>query len=152
VASGTPFAQVAAGAVQHGTIPCNVLTSLAGELGVSPSSLDHLTPGKVSDPINVNGSYLLLEMSSRTHTPFDRAKPVVSRAAQAAGSQVAQQAVTAAERRASVSVDPRYGTWVPTTASVFAPFIPRVSDVLNPAANEAGVPSSPSRPSSPSSG
>jgi hypothetical protein len=148
VASGTPFDQVAASAVQHGTIACNVLTTLAGELGVSPSSLDHLTPGKVSDPINVNGSYLLLELSSRTPTPFDKAKPVVSQAAQAAGSQVAQQAVTAAERRASVSVDPRYGTWVPVTASVFTPFTPRVSDVLNPAANEAGVPSSASSPSS----
>jgi hypothetical protein len=150
VASGTPFDQVAASAVQRGTIPCNVLTALAGELGVSASSLDHLTPGKVSDPINVNGSYLLLELSSRTPTPFDKAKPVVSQAAQAAGSQVAQRAVTAAERRASVHVDPRYGTWVPVSASVFTPFTPRVSDVLNPAANEAGVASS--NPSNPSSG
>jgi hypothetical protein len=153
VASGTPFDQVAANAVQHGTIPCNLLTSLAGELGVSPSSLDHLTPGKVSEPINVNGGYLLLELSSRTPTPFDKAKPVVSQAAQAAGSQVAQQAVTAAERRASVKVDPRYGTWVPVTASVFTPFTPKVSDVLNPGANEAAVSSSPSsNPSIPSSG
>ena len=66
----------------------------------------------------------------------------MSQAAQAAGSQVAQRAVTAAERRASVSVDPRYGTWVPVSASVFTPFTPRVTDVLNPVANEAGVPSS----------
>jgi hypothetical protein len=146
VAAGTPFAQAAASAVQQGTIPCNVLTALAGELGTSASSLDHLTPGQVSDPINVNGSYLLLELSSRTPTPFDKAKPAVSQAAQSAGSQVAQQAITAAERRASVSVDPRYGTWVPVTASVFTPFTPGVSDVLNPAANEVEVPSTSSNP------
>ena len=69
VASGTPFDQVAASAVQHGAVPCNVLTALTGELGISPSSLDHLTPGQVSDPIGVNGSYYLLQLSSRTPTP-----------------------------------------------------------------------------------
>jgi len=142
VASGTPFDQVASSAVQHGAIRCNVLIALARELGVSTSSLDHLTPDQVSDPISVNGNYFLLQLSSRAPTPYDKAKPAVSQAAQAAGSQVAQRAVTAAERRASVSVDPRYGTWVPVSASVFTPFTPRVTDVLNPVANEAGVPSS----------
>jgi hypothetical protein len=146
VASGTPFGQVAGSAVQQGTIPCNLLVTLAGELGVSPSSLDKLSVGKVSDPISVNGSYLLLELSSRTPTSFDKAKPVVSQAAQEAGSQVAQQAITVAERHASVSVDPRYGTWVPASASVFTPFTPETSDVLNPAANQAGLQSPSSKP------
>ena len=121
-----------------------MLIALARELGVSTSSLDHLTPDQVSDPISVNGNYFLLQLSSRTPTPYDKAKPAVSQAAQAAGSQVAQRAITTAERRASVSVDPRYGTWVPVTASVFTPFTPRVSDVLNPGANETGLTTSPS--------
>jgi hypothetical protein len=119
------------------------LVDLEAELGASPGSFDHLTTGKVSGPISVNGSYLLLEVSSRTPTPYDKAKPAVSQVAQNAGSQVAQRAITAAERHASVSVDPRYGTWVPVSASVFTPFTPERTDVLNPTANEVG-PSSPS--------
>jgi hypothetical protein len=145
VASGTPFAQVAANATQHGTIPCGVLVYVAEqELGVNPDSLVHLTTGKVSDPINVNGNYLLLEVSSRTPTPYGQARSLVGQVAQNAGSQVAQRTVTAAERHASVSVDPRYGTWVPISASVFTPFTPERTDVLNPAANEVGA-SSPSQ-------
>jgi hypothetical protein len=139
VASGTPFAQVAANATQKGTIPCGVLVELEAELGASSGSLNHLTTGQVSDPINVNGSYLLLEVSSRTPTPYDKAKPAVSQVAQSAGSQVAQRAITTAERHASVSVDPRYGTWVPVSASVFTPFTPERTDVLNPGANEVGA-------------
>jgi hypothetical protein len=139
VASGTPFAQVASNATQHGTIPCGVLSELEAQLGVSPGSLSHLATGQVTPPVNVNGNYLLLEVSSRTPTPFDKAKPVVSQVAQNTGSQVAQRAITTAERHASVKVDPRYGTWVPVSASVFTPFTPERTDVLNPAANEVAV-------------
>jgi PPIC-type PPIASE domain len=144
VASGTSFAQVAAKAAQKGTIPCGVLADVASELGVTPGSLEHLTTSTVSDPIDLNGTYLLVQVASRTPTSFDKAKSAVETAVQNAGSQKAQAAITAAERRASVSVDPRYGTWVPVSASVFTPFTPEVSDVLNPAANEVGASTSPS--------
>lgn len=51
--------------------------------------------------------------------------------------------VTAVERHATVSVDPRYGVWVPQSAQVLVPFVPQKSDVLNPDANSASlVPSS----------
>ncbi len=101
VASGTSFAQVAANAAQKGTIPCGVLTDVAAELGVSPASLEHLTASTVSDPINLNGTYLLVQLASRTPTSFDKAKAAVETAVQNAGSQVAQTAITAAERHAS---------------------------------------------------
>jgi hypothetical protein len=61
---------------------------------------------------------------------------------QEVGARATQTALTNAERHASVSVDPRYGTWVPVNASVFAPFTPEASDVLNASANEATVPTS----------
>ena len=51
-----------------------------------------------------------------------------------------------AERRSTVSVDPRYGVWVPVQASVLTPFTPATSDVLNPSANEAGVASASASP------
>ncbi len=146
VRSGTPFAQVAASATQHGTIPCGVLAEVAGELGASAGSLNGLTAGKVSDPIDVQGNYLLLQLLSRTPTSFDKAKPVVTQVVENAGSQVAQAAITAAERHASVEVNPRYGTWVAVSASVFTPFTPVKTDVLNPGANEVGVASASSSP------
>jgi hypothetical protein len=139
---GTPFSQVASSATQSGTIPCTELVAVAGELGTSISMLDGVAVGKASAPINVNGNYVVLELSRRTPTPYATAKPIVSQAVQEVGAQATQTAITAAERRAAVTVDPRYGTWVPARASVFTPFTPEKSDVLNAPANQAAVPTS----------
>jgi hypothetical protein len=133
---GTPFSQVAASAPQSGTIPCTALVAVAGELGTSISTLDGVAVGKASAPISYNGSYLVLELSKRTPTPFATAKPIVSQAVQQVGARATQAAITNAERRASVSVDPRYGKWQVVTASVLTPFVPEKSDVLNASANE----------------
>ncbi|HEX3334212.1 MAG TPA: peptidylprolyl isomerase [Acidimicrobiales bacterium] len=137
-ASGTPFSQIAANASQHGAIPCNALANVAAELGTDTNSLLHLTTGKVSAPINVQGNYLLLQVASRTSTPYDKVKSVVSQVAQNAGTQVAQAKITQAERQASVKVNPRYGTWVAVAAQVLTPSTPPAPVVLNPAANEVG--------------
>ena len=139
---GTPFAQAVSSATQSGTIPCTELVAVAGELGTSISALDGLAVGQASAPINVNGNYVVLELSKRTPTPYATAKPIVSQAVQEVGARATQTAISAAERRASVSVDPRYGTWVPASASVFTPFTPEKSDVLNAPANQATIPTS----------
>ena len=139
---GTPFSQVVGSATQSGTIPCTELVAVAGELGTSISSLDRTPVGKATAPISVNGNYIVLELSKRTPTPYATAKPIVSQAVQEVGATATQAAITHAERKASVSVDPRYGTWVPVRASVFTPFTPETSDVLNAPANEATVPTS----------
>jgi hypothetical protein len=135
--SGTPFAQVASSATQSGTIPCTELIAVAGELGANISSLQGVAVGQAAPPISVDGSYVVLELSKRTPTSYATAKPVVSQAVQEVGAQATQSAISAAERHASVDVDPRYGTWVPANASVFTPFAPAKSDVLNAPANEA---------------
>jgi hypothetical protein len=132
---GTPFSQIASSATQSGTIPCTALVAVAGELGTNISTLDGVAVGQASAPINVNGNYIVLELSKRTPTPFATVKPIVSQAVQEAGATATQAAITRAERQASVSVDPRYGTWVPVSASVFTPFTPVKSDVLNAPAN-----------------
>ena len=134
---GTPFAQATSSATQSGTIPCTELVAVAGELGTDISNLQHVAVGKASAPINVNGNYLVLELSKRTPTPYATAKPIVSQAVQEVGAQATQAAISSAERHASVTIDPRYGTWVPATATVFTPFTPQASDVLNASANEA---------------
>ena len=137
VASGTPFSQVASQA-QGGPRGCAALPVFASQLP-STANLGSLPVNGVSAPISAGGGYLLLQFTSRTPTPFSSAKPYVEQAVQQAGSTATQKAITAAERHASVSVDPRYGVWVPVQATVFTPLTPSNSDVLNPSANAVGV-------------
>jgi hypothetical protein len=144
IASGTPFAQEATKATQTLQQQCTLLVDIAAQLPAS-ANFGSLKPGGVTAPVAVNGTYYLLELTTRTPTPYATAKGSVSQAVQGAGARATQTALTAAERHASVSVDPRYGVWVPVRASVLTPFTPSPSDVLNPAANEAGgVAASPS--------
>jgi hypothetical protein len=138
VAFGTPFAQVAAKATQAGKLQCAPLVDIAAQLP-SSAKLGNLAVGAVSAPINVNSAYYLLELTQRTPTPYARVKTAVAQSVQQVGAKATQKAVTAAERHASVKVDPRYGIWVPVAASVFAPLKPRTSDVLNSSANAAGI-------------
>ncbi len=147
VASGTPFAQVVKQAAQGGPQGCDALADLAAKLPAS-AKLESLATGAVSSPLDDNGTYLLLQITSRTATPFAKVKAVVADVVEEAGASRTQKAITAAERRASVSVDPRYGVWVPVQASVFTPLTPATSDVLNPSANEAGAASATSSSSS----
>jgi PPIC-type PPIASE domain len=149
VASGTPFSQVASEAQQGGPQGCSVLSEIVGALP-SSAKLGSLATGAVSNPIDDNGTWLLLQITSRTPTPFAKAKASVTTAVQQAGSNATQAALRTIERRSSVSVNPRYGEWAPDQAVVFVPFTPEPSDVLNAPANEVHEASSSS--ASPSSG
>ena len=144
-AQTTPFAQVAKQAVQSGTVPCAPLPSVASELGLPSSfTLGDLAVGTVSFPVSVgNGEYLLIQVNSRTPTPYEEARSVVPSVVQSKGAAKTQQALRAAERHASVSVDPRYGTWVPVATQVLVPFTPVPSDVPNVGANTASAFSGP---------
>ena len=138
VAFGTPFSQVAAKATQGGPQTCEMLPIIASELG-STSNVASLPTGTVSAPIDDNGTYLLVQITSRTPTSYANASPVVAEVVQEEGAKATQAAITAAERHSSVSIDPRYGVWLPEQATVFTPLTPATSDVLNPSANEAAV-------------
>ena len=147
IAYGTPFAQVAAKAAQSGQLQCGPLAEIAS--GLPPGAkLDGLAVGGVSTPIDVNGAYYLLQLTKRTPAAYAAVKAAVSQSVQQAGAKAAQTAITAAERHSSVSVDPRYGVWVPAPASVFAPLTPSSSDVLNPAANATRASTAAASPSS----
>ena len=140
VASGTPFATVASNTSSSGGGPqgCDILSDLESKLPTA-ADLKNMATGTVSAPIDDNGTYLLLQITSRTPTPYSKAKAAVADAVQAAGSSATQKALTAVERRSSVSVNPQYGVWVPVSASVLAPFTPEPTDVLNATANVGRV-------------
>jgi hypothetical protein len=141
VASGTPFATVAAGtsASGGGALGCDVLSDLITKLP-SDADLKSLATGVVSAPLDDNGTYVLLEITSRTPTAYSKAKTAVENAVQQAGATVTRKALTSVERRSSVSVNPQYGVWVPVSASVLTPFTPDPSDILNAPANLPAAP------------
>jgi hypothetical protein len=141
VASGTPFATVAAGtsASGGGALGCDVLSDLITKLPPA-ADLGSLATGVVSAPIDDNGTYVLLEITSRTPTPYSKAKTAVENAVQQAGATVTQKALASVERRSSVSVNPQYGVWVPVSAAVLTPFTPPPSDILNASANVPAAP------------
>ena len=66
-------------------VPCGVPAEVGRGLAPSAGSLNGLTAGKVSDPIDVQGNYLLLQLLSRTPTSFDKAKPVVTQVVEMRG-------------------------------------------------------------------
>ena len=118
VSSGTPFAQVAAAAgTGSGPQGCDILYGIASQLPAG-TNLQTLADNKVSAPISINGSYLLLEITSRTPTSFAKATSSVHLALERLGATDAVKLLQATEKRAAVSVNPRYGTWNPTVAQV----------------------------------
>jgi hypothetical protein len=140
VAAGTPFATLAAGtsASGGGALGCDVLSDLITKLPPE-ADLKSLATGVVSPPINDNGTYVLLQITSRTPTAYSKAKTAVENAVQQAGATATQKRLASLERRSSVSVNPQYGVWVPVNASVLTPLTPNPSDVLNPSANVPGA-------------
>jgi hypothetical protein len=134
-AQHTPFSQVVTQATQGGAQPCAPLPEIASRLP-STFQLDQLAVGTVSFPISLdNGDYLLVQITSRQPTAFANAKLLVEDAVQSKGASKAQAALTTLERHSSVTIDPRYGRWVPSVAAVATPFTPLPSDVLNSGAN-----------------
>jgi hypothetical protein len=94
-----------------------------------------LAVGQLSQPVANNGSYLLLQVTSYLPAAFDAIVPAVRQAVLQAGSKPAGKELSALTRRASVSVDPRYGGWSGTGGiGIRPPALPRPADLLNPAA------------------
>jgi hypothetical protein len=134
VAFGTPFATVAASA-NGGPQGCHLLPQFEAELP-SDAGLGTLATGAVSAPLNLNSTYALVEITKRTPSSFSQAKAAVANAVQQKGAGAIQKALTADERRSSVSVNPQYGVWASVNASVLTPLTPDPTNVLNATANE----------------
>jgi parvulin-like peptidyl-prolyl isomerase len=152
VASGTPFATVAAATQSEGGGPqgCAVTYEVDRDLPAN-ANLEKLALNTVSDPIAFNNSYILVEVTKRTPTAFSSVKPLVNDAVQQAGATKAQAAVAAVERRSDISVNPQYGVWVSVPGQILIPLAPATSDVPNAKANEPATATSPSTGSSASS-
>jgi hypothetical protein len=131
VHAGTPFATVAAQEPGGGPQGCDILYGIVSELPAA--NLQTLKLNTLSAPISESGTYLVVEITSRTPTPFPTAESEVRSAIRSLGSVKTQSVIGAEERRAAVSVDPRYGTWNPDESHIAVPAVPAVGDVLNAA-------------------
>ncbi len=136
MASGTPFSQVASQAQQGGPQGCEVLSDVAAALSSDPN-VGSLPTGAVSAPIDDNGTWLLVQFTSRAPTTFAKAESSVSECRpEREANRRSRVHSTRRRSHSSVSVDPRYGVWVPSQAQIFVPFTPVPTDVLNAPANE----------------
>ena len=136
VASGTPFATVAAGTAPAAAaaLGCDVLSDLVSQLPPA-ADLKSLATGVVSAPSRTTGRTSCSQITSRTPTAYSKAKTAVENAVQQAGATTTQKRLASVEHHSSVSVNPQYGVWVPVNASVLTPLTPNPSDVLNASAN-----------------
>jgi hypothetical protein len=149
VAAGASFTTVASAVAGGGPEGSDILYGIESQLPAS-AKLSSLPVNTLSAPISYNGEYLLVEITSSAPTPYTSASGEVEQAVQGAGATATQKALQEAELRASISLDPRYGTWTQSDARIIVPPSPVVDDVLNPAVNSAGTATTTS-PSSPSS-
>jgi hypothetical protein len=131
VVAGTPFSQVAAQVSGGGPQGCQNLYGVASEL----PALGSLPVDKVSSPIAEDGAYLLVQITSKSPTSFAKARTEVQSAVQSAGATKTRLAIDALEKRSQISVDGRYGKWVPAGSQVVVPSSPLSADVLNPTVN-----------------
>jgi hypothetical protein len=127
--SGTPFAQEAT-AAGGGPQGCAVLYALAEELPAA-ADLEGLAVNTVSQPIADGEAYILIEITKKTPSSFAAAESAVEAAVQNAGASKTQAAVEVAEKRASVSVNPRYGRWTAAHDEITPPSSPLLTDLLN---------------------
>jgi hypothetical protein len=138
VAAGTPFAQVAAEVTGGGPQGCDILYGVATSLPAG-SNLQGLAVNALSPPIPAGSDYLLIQITSKTPTPFAKARSEVEAAVRTVGDTKAQQVIDRVEKTAVISVDQRYGAWVPARAQILPPTSPPPTDVLHPSANSSGA-------------
>jgi len=138
IEGGAPFAAVAAAnstdatsAAQGGAIGCFAPTDPA--YGSVTQDIAGLGVGKVSQPKADQGSYILLEITSRQPTSFGAAGDAVRQAVLAAGAKAANGELKRITKGAAVTIDPRYGRWGGTSIiTVEPPLSPPASALLSP--------------------
>jgi parvulin-like peptidyl-prolyl isomerase len=137
VYEGESFASVAAKTSGGGPQGCDVLYGVTSQLPAT-ANLENLPVNTVSAPIAVSGEYVLIEITARNLIPFSAAQANVQQAMRTVDDTRAQTALTAAERRAKITVNPAYGGWRAGVGMVL-PVLPASSDVCNASANTPGA-------------
>jgi hypothetical protein len=141
VGSGSTFAAAAAAAAT--TVDSGCVTPSDSNYASIAQAVTGLGAGKLTGVLTVQaassttqGQYIVFQLDSRTAATFAESGGAVRDAMLSAGSTKADDALVAAVHAAQVTVDPRYGSWHPTTVLITLPSQPPASVVLNPVAND----------------
>ena len=117
--SGVSFPKAAFGS-GGGKQTCVTASTLAAALPAS-ANFAGLGVDQVSPPFGDNGQYLLLEITSQKPRSFNEVNAQVRQVLENNGSQPTQSALSALEDKASVWINPRYGTWQSRDGAVVPP-------------------------------
>jgi len=139
VAAGTPLSTAA----PSGSSATGCVSPSSGNYTAIASAVNGLAPGGVSKVLTAqapsstsSGEYVIFQLNSRSPSSFEESQNAVRDTLLGTGSTKADAALLAAVKRATVSVDPQYGTWVARSSELIAlPAFPPISSMLNPLAN-----------------
>lgn len=126
-----------------GQIPCLATSEIVNS--VILNAIAGLSPGQISQPVfedttasgGPGGIWFLLEVDSRPVIPFSQSEAPIRQQLLAAKNATVTAAFSRLAQAAKVTVDPRYGTWSPTSG-ISPPSAPPADDLLSRTADTGG--------------
>jgi hypothetical protein len=116
VVAGTPFASAAPAGT---TVQSACFAASSADYPAIAQAVGSLAIGGVSQPVEGNQtSFYLFELTGRTPTSLTAVRGVLRGAIVDAGLARADQLLASVERRATVTIDPRYGEWKSTKNAI----------------------------------
>lgn len=139
VQAGTPLADLAKTSTSDASAAesaCIGASSLS--YATISADLDGVAVGGVTQPLpNQSGDYLLFQLTKRTPATFSKVQGAVREALLASGDQKASAELASATNRARVTIDPRYGRWVPgSSITIDPPTSPPANTILSSGADQ----------------
>lgn len=119
IAAGEDFAAIAMAESTDNQVP-NGSAQQGGDLGCVgrgslvpefEAAMDNLMPGQVSDPVQTQFGYHLIEVRERKVVSLEEATPQIRESLQSSRADPVQQFVNDALAEAEIKVNPRYGTF-----------------------------------------
>ncbi len=127
-----------------GQIPCVAASQIVNQ--VILNAISGLGPGQISQPVfentsstgASNGVWFLLKVDSRPTVAFSQAQSSIRQQLLSAQNATVSAEFSRLAKKAKVVIDPRYGTWSPTSG-VVAPPAPPADDLLSRTADVPGT-------------
>jgi len=128
LAAGADFATLAKSSsddqqtgANGGDLGCNPIGSYAQQQPEIDAAITNQPLGKAGEPVKTNFGYAIVLVRSRGDLTFDEAKSQLTTQVPTLAKSAFQDWFISAAKAATVTVDPQYGSWDPTTGTVVPP-------------------------------
>lgn len=131
-----------ANAAPAGSSATGCLTPSQASYATINQATTGLKPGALTKVLqDQQGSYFLFQLNSRKPSNFSSVSGVARQVMLGTGRQKAAALLQATERRSHITIDPRYGRWLPasSTSGIFAPLSPPVASIPAVAKNQPSI-------------